>query len=67
MPIALSASRVTSHGDGGPRAQHTFERQIREDQEAQLAKLGVPIVGSFYWDLKLPRPRWRAERLDCAY
>ena len=32
-----------------------------------MGKLGVLIVGSLYWDLKSPRPRWRAERLDCAH
>ena len=45
----------------------TIERQSRGDQEAQVVKLGVLIVGSLYWDLKPPRPRWRAERLDCAH
>lgn len=32
-----------------------------------MGKLGVLIVGSLYWDLKAPRPRWRAERLDCPH
>ena len=32
-----------------------------------MVKLGVLIVGSLYWDLKPPRPRWRAERLDSAH
>ena len=32
-----------------------------------MVKLGVLIVGSLRWDPKPPRPRWRAERLDCAH
>ncbi len=44
-----------------------IERHDRNDQEAQVVKIGVLIVGSLYWDLESPRPRWRAERLDCAH
>ena len=65
MSIAPSASNVTSHGSA--EAGHTIEGQDRNDQEAQVVKIGVLIVGSLYWDLESPRPRWRAERLDCAH
>lgn len=67
VPVSPGASRVTSHGEEGPGARHTIERRSREDQDAQVVKLGVLIVGSLYWDVEPPRPRWRAERLDCAH
>ena len=73
-PRAVPRQAVDHIGGQSRRARHRLEdarhlagRQGREDQEATVVKLGVLIVGSLYWDLKPPRPRWRAERLDSAH